>query len=217
MSMSIKPLRLTMQLRNNILIRLREEMGMSQREFSSRFGLGTAAYNSMETLRYTPLRQPKMGQKVRQSRRNESIVWKDSALRLARVHGLSPEELWPSVVLAVGKNKSTTEVTEAQAMRLLLSTPAEPMQIAEDALLEQERLTELNRWLSRLPSRLALALSLRYGLDGREPHTLDEAGEVLGLSRERTRQLEQRGLKRIRIMQKEDEATSIIILSKGRV
>jgi len=42
------------------------------------------------------------------------------------------------------------------------------------------------------------ALNLRFGLDGRQPKTLREAGNELNLSPERIRQLEERALKKLR-------------------
>ena len=41
-------------------------------------------------------------------------------------------------------------------------------------------------------------LVLRYGLDDSEPKTLEEIGRRLGLTRERVRQLESRGLRELR-------------------
>ncbi|EDP72967.1 sigma-70 family RNA polymerase sigma factor, partial [Hydrogenivirga sp. 128-5-R1-1] len=40
----------------------------------------------------------------------------------------------------------------------------------------------------------------RYGLEGEEPKTLNEVGEMLGISRERVRQLENRALKKLRAL-----------------
>lgn len=40
------------------------------------------------------------------------------------------------------------------------------------------------------PSRDALIIRLRMGLDDDEPYTLDAVGKVLGVTRERVRQLE---------------------------
>jgi len=52
--------------------------------------------------------------------------------------------------------------------------------------------------LSSLPPRDAKVLQLYFGLnDGRE-HTLEEIGGMLGVTRERVRQLRDRALKRLR-------------------
>ena len=41
-------------------------------------------------------------------------------------------------------------------------------------------------------------LSLRFGLDGESPQTLEEVGTQLGITRERVRQLETRALRELR-------------------
>jgi RNA polymerase primary sigma factor len=45
-----------------------------------------------------------------------------------------------------------------------------------------------------LSSREQAVLERRFGLDGRHPQTLDQVGLLLGLSRERIRQIEAQGL-----------------------
>jgi RNA polymerase primary sigma factor len=57
---------------------------------------------------------------------------------------------------------------------------------------------ELNRALSHLDARLATVLSSRFGLDGEKPKTLEEVGVLLGITRERVRQLETRALRELR-------------------
>ena len=52
--------------------------------------------------------------------------------------------------------------------------------------------------LGRLTAREALIVRWRYGLDADEPQTLQAIGDVLGLSRERVRQLEERALAKLR-------------------
>lgn len=52
--------------------------------------------------------------------------------------------------------------------------------------------------LGRLTAREALIVRWRYGLDADEPQTLQAIGDVLGLSRERVRQLEQQAFAKLR-------------------
>ena len=43
-------------------------------------------------------------------------------------------------------------------------------------------------------------LELRYGLNGRQPMTLEEVGEAFGVTRERIRQIENNTLKRLKAL-----------------
>ena len=52
--------------------------------------------------------------------------------------------------------------------------------------------------LRTLPPRDAKVLRLYFGLDGGREHTLEEIGGMLGVTRERVRQLRDRALKRLR-------------------
>ena len=64
----------------------------------------------------------------------------------------------------------------------------------------------LHRALGTLPDRERKVLQLRYGLDGdQDPKSLEEIGRLLGLTRERVRQIESRALQRL-AMQREIEA-----------
>jgi RNA polymerase primary sigma factor len=56
----------------------------------------------------------------------------------------------------------------------------------------------LERALAALPERAREVLVLRFGLDSGSPRTLEEVGEVMGVSRERARQLERAALAALR-------------------
>jgi RNA polymerase primary sigma factor len=60
----------------------------------------------------------------------------------------------------------------------------------------RERLEEV---LEELPERERLILNLRYGLDGKTPKTLIEIGDLLKVSAERVRQLQEAALKRMKL------------------
>jgi RNA polymerase primary sigma factor len=71
------------------------------------------------------------------------------------------------------------------------NTPAEEVEV---------RLTEdaLRRAVEALPERHRVVVLLRYGLDPEgEPHTLDEISRVIGVSRERVRQIEAEALREL--------------------
>jgi len=63
---------------------------------------------------------------------------------------------------------------------------------------EQARGRELAGALDELNPRMRRVLSLRFGLDGELPQTLEEVGTQLGITRERLRQLETRALRELR-------------------
>src|SRR3954471_5165263 len=64
-----------------------------------------------------------------------------------------------------------------------------------DAVEDRLRQEALQLGLEHLPERNRRVLELRYGLDGRDPRTLDEIGREFGLTRERIRQIEVEALR----------------------
>lgn len=63
---------------------------------------------------------------------------------------------------------------------------------------EKLRSSELALALLRLNPRQQRVLTERFGLDGGKPKTLEEVGAILGVTRERVRQLETRALRELR-------------------
>jgi RNA polymerase primary sigma factor len=59
------------------------------------------------------------------------------------------------------------------------------------------RQTAVEHALLSLSERSRLVLEMRYGLNGRQPQYLDDVGSVLGVTRERVRQLEHRALQQL--------------------
>jgi len=69
---------------------------------------------------------------------------------------------------------------------------------AEERAMDRFLSEEIESALRTLPPRDAKVLRLYFGLDGGREHTLEEIGGMLGVTRERVRQLRDRALKRLR-------------------
>lgn len=85
--------------------------------------------------------------------------------------------------------------------KTLVETMADP-NIPDPATQVQEDdiRVNLDGWLDQLPEKQREVLSRRFGLRGHEVATLEEVGEEIGLTRERVRQIQVDGLKRLRAL-----------------
>jgi RNA polymerase primary sigma factor len=69
-----------------------------------------------------------------------------------------------------------------------------PEEAASDSMLREH----IDQALDELPWREAKVLRLRYGMRGNPAHTLHQVGTVMGITRERVRQIEASALRRLR-------------------
>jgi RNA polymerase primary sigma factor len=84
---------------------------------------------------------------------------------------------------------------DSQLVERFMSDEAqEPEEAVEERLLAEH----IERALDTLTPRDAKVVRLYFGLDGGREHTLEEIGNLLGVTRERVRQLRDRALKRLR-------------------
>ena len=67
-----------------------------------------------------------------------------------------------------------------------------------DVFLKNENQNSIKKSMADLNDRDRQVLIMRYGLDDNEPKTLGEVAEILGLSRERVRQIEERAVNTLR-------------------
>jgi RNA polymerase primary sigma factor len=79
-----------------------------------------------------------------------------------------------------------------------LTDESEPLpDEAAEVAMRREALRSI---LGALSPRERQVLELRYGLDGRQPRTLDEVGRAFNVTRERIRQIEHQSLKKLRAL-----------------
>ena len=88
--------------------------------------------------------------------------------------------------------------------RFVSEEAAEPEQEVEGRL----RAETVESALTTLDARDAKVLKLYFGLQGEREHTLEEIGNMLGVTRERIRQLRDRALRRLREGRKGDALES---------
>lgn len=67
----------------------------------------------------------------------------------------------------------------------------------DDMLVEHDSMFHIREKLRTMDPREAAVLKMRFGLEDRQPRTLKEIGEVLGLTRERVRQIECEALEKL--------------------
>lgn len=78
--------------------------------------------------------------------------------------------------------------------RFVVDEADEPEEAVEDRIMSER----VGAALETLQERDAKVLRLYYGLEGNKEHTLEEIGNMLGVTRERVRQLRDRALRRLR-------------------
>ncbi len=76
----------------------------------------------------------------------------------------------------------------------------EKMLSTEEQMLKWSLSAQVQDLLKELPAREALILRCRFGLDTEKSMTLEEVGRMMGISRERVRQLETRALEKLKKM-----------------
>ena len=119
---------------------------------------------------------------------------------IARDVEMTPDEVAQirrSAQVPVSLEKPVGDDDESEFGHFLADETAPlPDELAETTL-QREALRSI---LGALSERERLVLELRYGLDGQQPRTLDEVGRAFNVTRERIRQIEHQGLKKLRAL-----------------
>lgn len=72
----------------------------------------------------------------------------------------------------------------------------EPLERLEKGIYKEQ----LNQWLTQLTEQEKQVIILRFGLEDEQPYTLSDIGKMMGISRERVRQIELKGLRKLRAL-----------------
>lgn len=108
------------------------------------------------------------------------------------------EEIREILSLAPDSISIDTPVMQ-DSQKTLVDVIADDNNIDPSSLVQREDLeTHMTQWLDELSEREREVIIRRFGLHGHEHGTLEEVGAAIGLTRERVRQLQLEGLRKLR-------------------
>jgi RNA polymerase primary sigma factor len=123
-----------------------------------------------------------------------------SSAEVGRELGLRPDQIEGarrSAQTPISLERPLGDENDSSIGDLISDQAAPAPDAAAQSMWENE---SLRRIVAALPSRQREVIELRYGLDGREPRTLEEVGRSFNLTRERIRQIEKQSLKDLRTL-----------------
>ncbi|MBI5852732.1 MAG: sigma-70 family RNA polymerase sigma factor [Planctomycetes bacterium] len=157
-------------------------------------------YNASRTVRI-PIWVQKTFRKIKRAqdrRRDETGAAPDLA-DVAQDLGLSTERI--EEILAVRRYAVSLDApigTEDDGSSLAQSLADSSLEPIHESIREGDLDAELHTALAGLPDRERMILMRRYGLGGREPETLLQIAQDLGVTAERVRQLQKAAIERLR-------------------
>ncbi|MDR2428631.1 MAG: RNA polymerase sigma factor RpoD/SigA [Candidatus Margulisbacteria bacterium] len=130
-----------------------------------------------------------LGHKPTETELAEHLDW---SLKKVRKHTLLLGQTCTSLDIIVDPSQKD----EGLSLKDLL--PDEAYARPEETVLEIDLMENIQKCLNKLTIREKDIIELRFGLNGKKRHTLDEVGEYLQVSKERIRQLEAKTLRKLR-------------------
>ncbi len=128
----------------------------------------------------------------------EKLGREPTAEELSELTGVSTEIVQALAALHTADLRLDAATSGTGERALIERFAAEEAPDVEGEVLSKFRRSEIDRALESLPPRDARILRLYFGMEGDREYTLDEIGKMLGVTRERVRQLRDRALKRLR-------------------
>jgi RNA polymerase primary sigma factor len=117
---------------------------------------------------------------------------------LSQLTGLSVDVVQSLAALNTGDVRLDAPMDPEGDRSLIERFVADELPDTEEEAMNRFLNDEIESALSTLPARDAKVLRLYFGLEAGREHTLEEIGSMLGVTRERVRQLRDRALKRLR-------------------
>lgn len=179
----MKEFELRMRLRNNRLVRLREQLSLSPKEASERIPISYGTLLQFEALKKSPV---------------GARGWTPLALRLAGFYGVEPGWLWPEAVQAVSRPELVVEASADELRPLLPSQQSEVVHALPEGT--DERYEDREQRQLAAQALESLVPIERKILEARmiEDEPRSSIAQRYGVTSERVRQLENRALESVR-------------------
>ncbi len=176
--------RIKVSVRNNLILSAIEAQGYRGHGSISRFcqyaGMTPTELSELTSLRKAPI--------------TSEGEFRHSAKLLMEALGAAPHDLWTDqqLTLSLAKNSAESTANAEQIQALLASQRDEAMTLPSPEVACAEGMTRrlVTQVLERVTPRQRKVLAMRFGLEGCSEHTLQEVADVMGVTRERVRQIE---------------------------
>jgi RNA polymerase sigma factor (sigma-70 family) len=190
MTDEVNPYLVKVSIRNNLIIKAIHKAGYRNvSQFCEQNGMGKTQLTSLISLKTPPLTQ--------------DGEFRDSAKALMEHLCALPTDLWTTeqLTMELRRNTSTKEVDLNAMVAALGMNTEEALHLIEgsspDKELENREAVEVvNEMLETLTPKEAKVLRMRFGI-GCNEHTLEEAGQVLAVTKERIRQIEAKAMRKM--------------------
>ena len=158
--------------RNNRLLQAIRKKYDSAADLARKMGRSQGQVNALVAMKIKPITEK---------------GWTNLAFDVAAMVGKEPEELWPEHLQDIRLSTSTSEFTiDMEGVKQIMSDKSPEKMIAHSQVLQQLD--------TRLNDTQKKVIDMRFY----QKMSLEETGKVLGLSRERVRQIECKSLRRMR-------------------
>ena len=121
-----------------------------------------------------------------------------SSEELAEVMEIDPEEVADTMKVGARQVSVNAPFVQGEENGLLDVLENDSEVTPDSGLIGDSLRTEVGRSLSTLTKKEADVISLYFGLNGKHPMTLEEIGEMFNITRERVRQIKEKGIRRLR-------------------
>ena len=181
----METIRLQFQAKNNLILKEMERLGMSRKEFASYLGICCSTLSSLITMNFI--------------KKNGKCLFSEERIkRISALIGHPPEVLFPNWAVYMARQFNTSHLELNDNTSKLFFTKGEVSNKAVRLLNNDDLKADINRTLTTILPKEAEIIKYWYGLDGYKKLTFDEIGQKMNLTRERTRQLKERGVRRLK-------------------